>query len=110
MATSAKKPNNKNNRAILQKLGKAQAREQFSPLVEALATNGGTVEITDYGKMAAVMLGYKDYMLLLARAGIPVKPKRQLRGSMILLGDLEEASKEISKLIWDSVEKTASEL
>ena len=98
------------NRVIAHKLGKAQARQQFAPLVESLATNGGTVEITDYGKIAAVMLGYKDYISLLVRAGTPLKPKNQLRGSMVLVGDLEETTKEISKLILDSVAKSAAEL
>jgi len=102
MATSK----NQNKRTI----GKAQARQQFSPLVESLATSGGTVEITDYGKVAAVMLGYKDYISLLAKAGEPLKPKNQLRGSMVLVGDLEEATKEISKLMLESVAKTAAEL
>ncbi len=103
-------PKKHNNKTIIQKLGKAQARQQFSPLVEALATNGGTVEITDYGKVAAVMLGYKDYIFLLAKAGKPLKPKNQLRGSAILVGDLEEATKDISRLMLESVAKTAAEL
>jgi PHD/YefM family antitoxin component YafN of YafNO toxin-antitoxin module len=106
MATSKKQ----NNKAVAHKLGKAQARQQFAPLVESLATNGGTIEITDYGKVAAVMLGYKDYISLLVKAGVPLKPKNQLRGSMVLIGDLEETTKEISKLILDSVAKTAAEL
>jgi PHD/YefM family antitoxin component YafN of YafNO toxin-antitoxin module len=92
------------------RLGKAQARQNFAPLIEPLATVGGTVEITDYGKVAAVMLGYKDYALLLAQASAPIKSKMQLRGSAQLIGDLEEATKEISQSIVDSIEKTAAQL
>lgn len=92
------------------RLGKAEARTKFAPLVESLAANGGTVEITDYGTVAAVMLGYKDYMLLLAQARAPLKPKIQLRGSAKLVGDLEAATKDVSRLIIQSVKKTAAQL
>jgi prevent-host-death family protein len=97
-------------KAIRQKLGKAQARERFAPLVESLAANGGVVEITDYGKASAVLLSYKDYMSLVSQASVSLKPSRQLRGSGILLGDLEETGKEISKLITGSLKKTIAEL
>lgn len=103
MATASSKRN-------LRKLGKAQAREQFAPLVESLSKVGGVVEVTDYGKVAAVMLSYKDYLWLLAQAKEPCKPKRQLYGSGELLGDLEVASKEIAAEFEASLEKTASEL
>lgn len=92
------------------KLGKAQAREQFAPLVTALSQAGGVVEITDYGKVAAVMLGYKDYLLLLAQAKQPFKAERKLAGSAKLIGDLEEASRQISDSINESIRKSAREL
>jgi prevent-host-death family protein len=88
------------------KFGKAQAREQFSPLVESLAAKGGVVEITDYGKTAAVLLGYKDYLCLMAQAAVSAKPLRQLRGSGVLVADLEDIGKKISKTITDSVAST----
>jgi hypothetical protein len=94
----------------LKRLGKAQAREQFAPLVEGLSTVGGLVEITDYGKVAAVMLSYKDYLWLLAQANEPFKPKRQLAGSAVLTGDLEAASKEITASIFESLARSAREL
>lgn len=43
----------------LRKLGKAQVKEQFAPIVESLCTDGGVVEVTDYGKVAAAILSYK---------------------------------------------------
>jgi hypothetical protein len=84
------------------KLGKAQAREQFAPIVESLSINGGVVEVTDYGKVAAVILGYSDYLKLLSKAQEPFKPKRQLAGSGVLIGDLEKASRTISRSILKS--------
>jgi PHD/YefM family antitoxin component YafN of YafNO toxin-antitoxin module len=98
------------SKTVKHRLGKAKAREQFAPLVELLATDGGTVEITDYGKVAAVMLGYKDYMRLVSKADIPLRSEQQLRGSASLLGDLEKATAEITKQVRDSVEKTVREL
>ena len=92
------------------KLGKAQAREQFAPLVEALASSGGVVEVTDYGKVAAVMLNYKDYLWLVAQAKESFKPKRQLAGSAVLAGDLEKASKQISDSVSESLSKSQREL
>lgn len=103
MATSTPQNN-------LRKLGKAQARQQFAPLVEALASAGGVVEITDYGKVAAVMLGYKDYLWLLAQSGNPFKPKRQLAGSAILAGDLDKVSKETTESVLDAIDKSAQQL
>jgi hypothetical protein len=94
----------------LTKLGKAQAREQFAPLVESLSTVGGVVEVTDYGKVAAVMLSYKDYLWLVAQANEPFKPKRQLAGSAVLVGELEAASKQITDSVLESLTKTAREL
>jgi PHD/YefM family antitoxin component YafN of YafNO toxin-antitoxin module len=93
----------------LTKLGKAQARERFAPLIESLSTAGGVIEVTDYGKVAAVMLGYKDYLWLLAQANEPFNPKRQLAGSAVLVGDLEKASQEITESILSSNKKSASE-
>lgn len=92
------------------RLGKAQAREQFAPLIEKLSTVGGVVEVTDYGKVAAVMLSYKDYLWLLAQANEPFEKKRQLAGSATLVGDLDAASKQITDSVLKSITKTAQEL
>jgi hypothetical protein len=94
----------------LKKLGKAQAREQFAPIVESLSKGGGVVEVTDYGKVAAVMMSYTDYLWLLAKANEPLSPKRKLAGSAILIGDLEAASQKISDSIVNSLDKAAGEL
>ncbi len=92
------------------RLGKAQARELFAPLIESLSTTGGLIEVTDYGKVAAVILSYKDYLRLLAQANEPFKPKQQLAGSAILIGDLEKASQELSDSILGSIKSSTSNL
>lgn len=98
------------SKKCLKRLGKAQAREQFSPLIESLSAVGGVVEVTDYGKVAAVMLSYKDYLWLLAQANEPFKAERQLAGSAVLCGDLEKASQDITDSITESVAEGAREL
>jgi hypothetical protein len=86
------------------KLSKAQAKEQFLPLIEALCTTGGRVEVSDGGKVATVILSYKEYLWLRAQAREPFKPNRQLAGSGVLVGDLEKASEEITESILSSIE------
>jgi antitoxin (DNA-binding transcriptional repressor) of toxin-antitoxin stability system len=92
------------------RIGKKQAREQFAALIDALSTAGGVVEVTDYGKVVAVMLSYRDYLLLSAQANEPFKPRRQLAGSAVLTGDIEEASKQISENILRSISDSTREL
>ncbi|MCA0312500.1 MAG: type II toxin-antitoxin system Phd/YefM family antitoxin [Candidatus Melainabacteria bacterium] len=46
---------------IQKRIGKAQARDELATLIEAVNTGDGAVEITDYGKVAAVLLSVKDY-------------------------------------------------
>lgn len=94
----------------LRKLGKAQVREQFAPIVESLCTEGGIVEVTDYGKVAAVLLSYKDYLSLTAQAHQPFRPKRTLAGSAVLVGELEAASQQIIDSVLKSMKKSAHEL
>ncbi len=103
MATASSKNN-------LKRVGKAQAREQFAPLVESLATVGGVIEVTDDGRVAAVMMSYKDYLFLLAQANEPFKPKRQLAGSAVLAGKLELTSNELTNFVLESLAETAAEL
>lgn len=92
------------------RMGKAQAREQFAPLIESLSKTGGTVEVTDYGKVAAVIMSYKEYLWLKALAKQPFKPKRQLWGSGMIVGEVDEASLDLTELIEESLERTAREL
>jgi prevent-host-death family protein len=45
---------------IQKRVGKAQAREEFSTLIESVAKGGGAVEITDYGKVSAVLVSEEE--------------------------------------------------
>lgn len=97
---------------IHRRMGKAQAREEFSTLIESVASGAGPVEITDYGKVAAVLLSEKEYEWLLACAKKNTLPKRSPRGLIVLFDDkaLEDTGKQLVSDFEDSISKTASEL
>jgi PHD/YefM family antitoxin component YafN of YafNO toxin-antitoxin module len=93
------------------RLGKAQAREQFAPLVESLTKSGGIIEITDYGRVAAVMLSYPEYLMLKSQAQHWSKPERQLAGSAELIGELDDEEEDgvhsiIGKALLRRMDKT----
>lgn len=92
------------------RMGKAQAREEFSPLVEAVAAGGGPVEITDYGKVVAVLLSEKEYQWLNVCAQRSKSPKQELCGYLVFDEDLEELSREVAADFDKSLKKTARRL
>lgn len=96
----------------VRRIGKAQAREEFSSLIEAVTQGGGAIEITDYGKVAAVLLSEKEYQWLCSCASRSSLPQRDARGFFVLEGDksLEEASQAIAEDFDNSIRKTESEL
>jgi prevent-host-death family protein len=100
----ATKSSNKKIRLHKTILGKSEAREQFLPLIKSLVEGAGPISIADYGKPVAVLLSKQEYDWMLAQI------KNPLRGSIVLLGDLEEGSREIAKMFQKSIEKTAREL
>jgi len=97
---------------IRKRIGKAQAREEFSTLIEAVADGAGAVEITDYGKVKAVLLSEKEYEWLCACAKRIAQPRRNAHGVMSLIHDkaLEDASRDVAADFERSIKKTAREL
>ena len=94
------------------RVGKAQARDELSALIEAVNTGAGPVEITDYGRVAAVLLSEKEYEWLCACAEKSASPKRDPRGIILLCDDsaMDSAAKELATDFEASIAKTASEL
>jgi prevent-host-death family protein len=92
------------------RIGKSLARERFLPLINELSSQSGAIEITDRGKPIAVLMSYDTYQQMLQKARIPPKSKFKLSGSMTLLGDLEQGSKEIGQDFMKSIERSAAEL
>jgi prevent-host-death family protein len=70
------------------RLGKSEARAQFLPLVESVAAGGAPIEITDRGKVAAVLLGHQEYLRLLALAHSRPASRSPV-GTIEILTDLE---------------------
>lgn len=97
---------------IQKRIGKAQARDELSSLIEAVNSGAGAVEITDYGKVAAILLSEKEYEWLCACAKKNATPKREARGVIVLADDtaLEDAAKELAADFDAAINKTARQL
>lgn len=97
---------------IQKRIGKAQARDELSALIKAVASRAGAVEITDHGKVAAVLLSAKEYDWLCACASKNANPKRDALGIIVLSDDsaFDDAAKHLIADLDASIKKTASEL
>ncbi len=92
------------------RMGKSEARAKFLPLVQALARGGGPIEITDRGRVEAVLLSNEDYQRLLVCSKMQLEPARPLTGSMVLVEDLEQAEREVSALFMKSISRSVEAL
>ena len=94
------------------RLGKAQARAELSNLIEAVNAGSGSVEITDYGKVAAVLISQKEYEWLCACAKKNALPRKDAYGIITLSDEnaLDDAAKQLSADFASSLAKTSSEL
>lgn len=97
---------------IQKRIGKAQAREELSALIDAVNSGAGAVEITDYGKVSAVLLSEKEYNWLCACAERNASPKREARGIIVLSDDkaLENSAGQLATDFDASLNKSATEL
>lgn len=93
------------------KLNLAEVQKNLDEVISQIEQNGGYVEVVKNHHTAAVILNFDEFKKLqrfLPKASpSQKKPKTEwrLRGSAELVGDIEEASAEISKFIWDSIKK-----
>jgi len=110
---------NKNTAAFLGfkrvSMGKSQARKEFLPLVDSLATQCSAVEITDRGVPVAVLLSYQNYIMMATKLAMLAPTPPALRGSLsgsvkIMVDDLESSSAEIANLFYAAVENSAEAL
>ncbi|HIA55793.1 MAG TPA: type II toxin-antitoxin system Phd/YefM family antitoxin [Candidatus Melainabacteria bacterium] len=93
---------------IQKRVGKAQAREEFSTLIESVAKGGGAVEITDYGKVSAVLVSEEEYAWLRSCEKRQKRPRREARGFLVLEDDLdlEKENRSVSADFDKSIERT----
>ena len=92
------------------KIGKSEARARFLPLIQEVSSGAGPVEITDRGQVAAVLMSHQDYLLLLARAHDFPKARMSPVGTMEIVGDLEQASRELTRSTLESIFRSADDL
>jgi prevent-host-death family protein len=97
---------------VPKRIGKAQAREEFSSLIESVASGAGAVEITDYGRVAAVLVSDEEYKWLCTCANNATQPKRKARGVVILADDkaLDDAAKQLKTDFESSMDKAVRKL
>lgn len=97
---------------IQKRVGKAQARDELSALIEAVSTGAGPVEITDCGKVVAVLVSEKEYEWLCACVQNAAIPKRDACGVISLSDDnaLGNAARQLVADFDASIAKTASEM
>ncbi len=95
-------------------VGKTQARQEFLPMVDDLKKHPRMIEITDRNNPVAVLLGYDQYAALVSQLAKfikqSLKKKVDLMGSVIIVGDLEAASKEIAEEFEKAIERSAASL
>ena len=90
--------------------GKSEAREQFLPLVDAVSSGAGPVEITERGRVVAVLISKTEYDWMAEYTKHKPQPARTLCGLGELVGDLEEGSAEIAAAFQVSLKTTAKKL
>lgn len=93
------------------KLSLEELQKELVEVISQLKETGGYVEVIENHHTAAVILNTVDFKrvqrFLPKRSSPKKKPEKEwrLQGSMELVGDIEEASAEISKSILESIEK-----
>lgn len=97
-----------------ERIGKTRARQEFLPLVDDLKKRPRAIEITDREHPVAVLLAYEHYAALISQLSKLTEklPNRALElvGSVVILGDLDEASREIADEFKQAYERSAAEL
>ncbi len=87
-----------------QRIGKSQAREEFATLIEKVSKGSGPIEITDYGKVTAIILSEKEYEWLKSCAKRSSQTRREARGLVII--EDEKAITDAAALVRADFEKS----
>lgn len=97
---------------VPRRIGKAQAREEFSTLIEKVSQGSGPIEITDYGKVTAIILSEKEYEWLKACAKKTSHPRREARGLVVIedANAIKEADALVKADFVESLKKSERQL
>ncbi|MBX3168946.1 MAG: hypothetical protein KF760_16175 [Candidatus Eremiobacteraeota bacterium] len=77
--------------------------------MQSVVQSGKTVEITDRGKVAAVLLSHQEYLRLMARADERPATARSPVGTVVLVADVE-SDESTSSLLLESLRRRADSL
>lgn len=93
-------------------LGKTEARQCFLHLLDDLKDKPTSMAITDRGEKVAVIMGYKQYQLLIAifQQHTKAAEKNPFAGLITKIGDLEKGQAEINALFQESLMKTSDSI
>lgn len=99
----------------LKKLNIAEARRQFCQIVAEEASGAFQyVEVTHRGKPAVVIVGIERFRELLRKAqafdSLQGKELPEIEGSLRIVGDLAEGSREAARMIWDALRRSSEQL
>jgi prevent-host-death family protein len=91
-----------------EELGKTEARQQFLSLVDSISHEAKSVAITDRGKRVAVIMGYKQFQVLMDLLGKKndTLQKNPLDGLIVKVGNLDADSEKVNALFQASVKRT----
>lgn len=95
-------------------MGKSAARQQFFPLLRQLNSKRLAVEIGDPEQGSVIMISKSHFDVLINKLWELSKPDSagvvDLMGCMTILGDLEEGSKSATRLMNESIKRSAENL
>ncbi len=97
-------------------VGKTQVRKDFLPLVDTLRESNTAIEITDHDKPVAVLIGYEQYVAIMAKACLISEAPANWGANPLLnsielkTDDLEAASAKITEMFEKSIRRSLEEL
>lgn len=94
--------------AACEERGKTEARQQFLNIVDVVQQEAKSLTITDRGEKVAVIMGYKQFQLMMElisqRVSTPT-PNFGLQGLIVNTGDLDSGNQKVNDLFDASIKK-----
>lgn len=100
----------------LKKLTITEARRQFCQIVAEQEASElfPYVEVTHRGKPAVVIVGVEKFQELLRKAqafdSLQQKELPEIEGSLRIVGDPAEGSREAARIVWDAIRRSSEQL
>lgn len=94
---------------LYRELGKTEARQSFLHLLNKLKDESSSVAITDRGEKVAVIMGYKQFQILMSilKEHGRCAGENPLAGLIVRAGDLEKGKAAVDSLFQESLRKTS---